>query len=262
MKVSVSHFWSPKSGNSTAEYEDAYHPREVSAAARWDRLRLAVADGATEGSYSRQWAELLARSYCRARGSEPGCVYEHAVSEWRRWLGEYVAARAAAGRPLQWFEEAKLDSGAFSTLLGVSLQAHRHEASRGGWWSALAVGDSCLFHLRGDRLLRAFPIRRSADFGIMPDLVATRAGGELQFDRAARRTQGLWQSGDTLFLATDALSAWFLGSAESGGAPWRALRGLGTESQPPFEEWLAGLRGDGAVRNDDVTLTRVELDVA
>ena len=259
MKVYVSNFWSPKKGNSQAEYEDAHYPPHPSTDVSGARLRFAVADGATEGSFSRQWAERLTEAYCRASSTEPQRVYERALNRWQRWLGEYMDSRAQAGRPLLWFEEAKLNQGAFSTLLGVSFRSQPRKASHEGRWSAVAVGDSCLFQLRDERVLRAFPIEDSGDFGIVPDLVTTRSNGQEMIAHSARKVWGPWQSGDTFFLATDALSCWFLSSRERGDEPWKILRDLNTEAQPPFEEWMAGLREEGVVRNDDVTLTRIDI---
>jgi hypothetical protein len=168
-------------------------------------------------------------------------------------------SRAQAGRPLLWFEEAKLNQGAFATLLGVSFRSHPRKASHEGRWSAVAIGDTCLFQLRDERVLRAFPIEDSGDFGIVPDLVTTRSNGQEMIAHSARKAWGPWQSGDTFFLATDALSCWFLSSYERGDEPWKILRDLNTEAQPPFEEWMASLRKEGVVRNDDVTLTRIDV---
>jgi len=121
------------------------------------------------------------------------------------------------------------------------------------------VGDSCLFQLRDERVMCAFPIEQSSSFGIVPDLVTTGSRGREMMAHAARRTHGHWRCGDTFFLATDALSCWFLRSWESGDEPWKILRDLDTDAQPLFEEWIANLRKEGAARNDDVTLTRIDI---
>src|SRR5205814_2951628 len=52
MQTSATAWWAPKSGNAANEYEDAY-------AVKPDSLRFAVADGASETSFAKQWAELL-----------------------------------------------------------------------------------------------------------------------------------------------------------------------------------------------------------
>jgi hypothetical protein len=60
-------------------------------------------------------------------------------------------------------------------------------------------------------------------------------------------------------LATDALSAWFLAETEAGAMPWRTLADIDTEAIESFPKWIDGLRSDGVMRNDDVTLTRVDI---
>ena len=42
--------------------------------------------------------------------------------------------------------------------------------------------------------------------------------------------------------------------------PWRALRDLDTDELPPFPDWVEHLRNQRLMRNDDVTLVRVEVD--
>jgi hypothetical protein len=56
---------------------------------------------------------------------------------------------------------------------------------------------------------------------------------------------------------TDALAQWFLAEAELGRRPWSALaRAVATPEG--FAAFVDCLRGGGALRNDDVTLVRVE----
>jgi hypothetical protein len=57
-------FWLPKAGNSDSEYEDAFFPRRLKRR-NGRRLRFAVADGATETSFSGVWARLLVSSFVR-----------------------------------------------------------------------------------------------------------------------------------------------------------------------------------------------------
>jgi hypothetical protein len=63
---------------------------------------------------------------------------------------------------------------------------------------------------------------------------------------------------------TDALAQWFLSSHEGGGRPWEEVGPLLEAGQPEadFADWVGGLRGSGALRNDDVTLLSIEPGVA
>ena len=62
MITSATAWWAPKSGNTASEYEDAY-------AVKPEALRFAVADGASETSFARQWAELLVEGFVQAAPS-------------------------------------------------------------------------------------------------------------------------------------------------------------------------------------------------
>src|SRR5207248_11270118 len=130
-----------------------------------------------------------------------------------------------------------LDRGAFATLLGLRLRT-RAEDPAAGQWAAIALGDSCLFQIRDDRLLYVFPVTSAAEFDNSPVLVPSRPD---DFDRVtarAERATGDWQSGDCFYLATDALAAWFLEASESGDKPWRVLADIDTEAIEPSSDWI------------------------
>jgi hypothetical protein len=58
MQVSAYPYSVAKAGNLSEEYEDAYWPLDV-VEGTGELFRFAVADGATESSYSKIWARLL-----------------------------------------------------------------------------------------------------------------------------------------------------------------------------------------------------------
>jgi hypothetical protein len=72
-----------------------------------------------------------------------------------------------------------------------------------------------------------------------------------------QRASGVLRPGDVLYLVTDALGQWFLQQVEDGAAPWRALETALAGHKRGFRRWIAGLRGRGHLRNDDVTLLRI-----
>ena len=128
-------------------------------------------------------------------------------------------------------------------------------ATRPGAWRAQAVGDSCLVSVCADGRLQSFPLTKSADFGNQPQLIGSHDGPPFQPESAA----GPLLSGDRLFLMTDALAQWFLGTHERGGRPWEAVSDLLSVALPgdAFAAWVQGLREGGALRNDDVTLISI-----
>ena len=54
---------------------------------------------------------------------------------------------------LPWYAEQKLSQGAFATFLGLTL--HRNRLSSSLSWDCTAIGDSCLFQVRGARVITA-----------------------------------------------------------------------------------------------------------
>ncbi len=235
-------FSCPKSGNSVEEYEDAWAHRQTRSPAG---LRVAVADGATESSFAKLWAVLLAESYVRSEltGAEFFAQVQPARRLWRRRL---------AGRPLPWFASEKAEQGAFAAFLGVQIDAHTNR------WTALAVGDCCFMQLddvgKGMRMVEAFPLQKSSQFTMSPYLIGSTSDGELQNERI-QVGKGSLRDGDMLLLGSDAVAAWLLKQHEDGRPLWKWLyRKLNTPER--FAAMVAYGRKHG-LRNDDFTLVRV-----
>lgn len=259
MHILAEPFWAPKAGNTEVEYEDAYRPEGRCVGDR-SVFRCAVADGATETSFSGLWADMLVEA--SRRGHLSGRGWQRALArlqyDWRGRVSE---------RPLPWFAEQKVQQGAFSSLLGVTLTAPtgraRGPAPTGrveGRWEAHAVGDSCLFHVRGSQLIRAFPLESSAELGNRPVLLSSNPASNAALSKCLPSTSGRWVPGDTFYLMTDALAHWFLGKIEECQCPRPNLRPLPRELlMSDFREWIDDLREDRQLRNDDVTLLRVDV---
>lgn len=248
MQVFSDSFATAKAGGSAAEYEDAVCPQASHRASKSRCFRGAVADGATETSYSRQWAQLLVRGFVRNELAGPSAA-EISVLQ-ARW-SKLLSRRLRLPQP--WYAEQKAMAGAFAALVAIEI---REDELGDGRWVAFAVGDSCLVHIRNDEFYGALPLTKAADFDNRPCLLGStpeHALSDSQFVHAA----GNWQPDDTFYLMTDAISCWFFRQMESGGRPWDILRGLGTEDQPPFVEWIDSLRRSKALKNDDVTVLRV-----
>lgn len=282
MRAYVSTFRVPKRGCTTAENEDAAWvgpdgTRDGGLVLK--RLHIAVADGATESLLAGRWAARLTRAFGRPRRglifAQPalaegfntlthafGCprrgfyaAYEDAAREWNDIVARYCADREARGKPIQWYEEPGLQKGAHATLLATQFRDGGRRV-----WQAVAVGDSCVFQVRRERLLASFPATASADFSYSPDLLPSRIADRKTILRHLLRHTGEWQPADSFYVMTDALAAWFLKQLEAGGRPWEALRDLGLDREPGrFEEWVRARRDAGELRDDDTTL--VSLDI-
>jgi len=136
------------------------------------------------------------------------------------------------------------------------------QTATAGTWRALAIGDTCLFHVRDGELVDVGPLQKSDEFDSRPVLLASRGPQQLAgSDTHVRMLGGTWQSQDTFYLVTDALAKWTLEQHEAGVSPWQVLRELGTDAEEvPFERLIADLRSSKALHNDDTTLLRVEVD--
>lgn len=255
MRAVVASFWLPRAGSRVEEYEDAFYPRRTGTRSA-KRIRFAVADGASESLLSGMWADLLVRTWCRSKRRRVGEVIATAMSGWQIEMAAYLEGRERHERPIQWFEEPGLAKGAHATLLGLELTTASHDSGR---WTAVAMGDSCVFQVRDGELLTSFPVKSAAEFSTSPKLVPTRPhllGRALaNLDQA----DGEWQSGDVFFLATDAIAAWFLAVVEEGGTPWSTLAQFESDTPELFAAWVGEQRGLRQLRNDDVTLLRVEV---
>ncbi|MHC1743964.1 MAG: hypothetical protein AB9873_13155 [Syntrophobacteraceae bacterium] len=259
MEVFASPFWLPKGGNSLDEYEDAFH-LGAKGEVFGDNLPFAVADGASEGMLSREWAKILVQTFCRNKDFRENAMsfLERAYRSWNAWIKSYFKRRERQNKPIQWFEEDGFRNGAFSTLLGLRLIRPGDE--RTGRWEAIAVGDSCLFHVRSDSLIASFPLKNSIDFNNSPFLIPTNRSKGRNLANAFKGVTGDFSVDDQFYLMTDAIACWFLTEIESNRHPWRILRDFDTEdSQVTFQEWVSSLRAAKKMRNDDVTLVRVEI---
>lgn len=226
-------------------------------------LRAAVADGASSSLLARRWAQLLVREAGAAPSgllrTETGFadVLNRAADRWPDHMKEYTRLRELRGKPITWFERPGLERGAHATLLVAHLAAHRWQPGR-GTWSAMALGDSCLFHVRNDAVRVAMPVEAADDFGNAPPLAASSGQDR---DLAASHTtlaRGTWLLGDRFYLATDAMAVWFLRQSEHGRKPWDLLRALDYATPREWATWVERERASGELPNDDVTLVRIE----
>ena len=242
---SVEAFSCQKAGNARTEYEDAWAIRGSDSPTR---CRVAVADGATESSFSALWAALLVESFVRGRSSGPDFFVNHLDAIRRLWK------RKIRGRPLPWYAAEKARRGAYAAFVGVSLNAVNRA------WRAVAIGDCCLLHVTGVpeqmELAHSFPLTRSEEFGSSPFLVGSLKKGDDDPVPHVRVSEGVLGPNDILFFASDALSAWLLRRAEKGEPVWHAIGPMGIRTQEDFETLVAQAREEGT-RNDDMTLVRL-----
>lgn len=188
---------------------------------------------------------------------------ESAQQHWPALMRVYTLHRETSGRPLRFYEDEAFVAGAAATVavLSVTAPPARRPPLRwfrrrgGGEWNCLALGDSCLFHVRGERLVCSFPLTSSAAFTSRPELVRSSRGARRQPRPTA--TRGRWQRGDMFLLATDALAQWILREVEAGGREWLVLRQASTEQ---FARLVESARMRKVMDNDDAALVRARME--
>ncbi len=240
MKIDT--YFSPKLGNKTEEYEDAF-------AINPGRGKLAVADGASDSIFSGLWARSLVNSYVESDLSiTTDDFMENLVS----------AARAKWHTDIEWdklklFVKNKAINGSFSTLLLVeSLGDRTFRKVR-----VLSVGDSCIL-LENGGSISSFPLEKHEDFNITPKLVWSGYGSPFSREYRWEKPPFLTAEyeiaeSDTMIIATDAVSKWLLQFYPSS---WEKVSDGTSNLRQMFESEVK----EGRMRNDDLTLVKVVID--
>ncbi len=249
MRIRSLVFWTQKRGNLEHEYEDSFSPKPKTQI-EITSFRVAIADGATESSFSAEWANLLVRSYskCKTIDSDDSIfdILPKLRSKWQRKVGS---------KPLPWYAAEKLRSGAFSSILGLTIKRE----NSGILWDAIAVGDSCLFLVRDGELKKSFPLTGASSFNSRPYLVSSIASEDEALRERLLKADGNLKENDVFYLMTDALAHWFLESFEDHHNPWDDIDKL-CGSQSEFLDWISALRASGKLHNDDVTLVKIQVN--
>lgn len=244
MRLSYRVFWLPKAGLSTEEYEDAFAP-EKSPETDLKEFRCAVSDGATETSFSGLWARMLCQAY-----NEKNFDLTRIQAEWLKQVST---------KELPWYAEQKLESGAFATILGLSLHEEQDKLS----WSVRALGDSCLFHLRDGKMLKALPLDSWEAFDYTPILISSKQAANQGILSKQEHELGTCLKGDLFYLMTDAISKWFLRRNTEHGDAIDMMETIQTDEQFKHlvdeQRNLRDDKGRPMMPNDDVTWTRVGL---
>lgn len=236
--------------------KDPEHPEQNQDALRVDPARgtAALADGVTSGIFSGPWAEILTEA---VQADPPDLDTPGAFAAWlARARGTWSAAIDTSR--LAWFQKAKMQQGAFSTLLWFALEPCDPSEGTFGTYRlrAWAIGDSCLFHVRDGTLLAKFPIQSADELQADPLVVGSldlRRDGMLEFETF----EATCRSGDLLVLATDAVAEWALRAADEGEPP--AWEQYWATTENAWRAEVASLRQAGAMRYDDATLALVRV---
>lgn len=241
-----------KEGGAPLDWEDYFG--YATEDPRGGAARCVVLDGAAEAFDSQRWVKQLAEGFLAVREPTPVHLAKPDVLTWigqmqQRWLEE------GGSGDLNPFEEIKARDGSLATFLGCQINGLNGTAPT---WRAVSLGDVVLFHVRAGQLIATFPDLGCGDFGIDPIGVFTlpqmRARMEGSIDESKDHQL---EVGDILYLASDAFAEWLVCSKPK--TPWGFLADL--DDMQVFEHFVVGLRAAKELKNDDVTLLRVEITV-
>ena len=237
-----------KRGNSASEYEDAFFPPTFQPELKLP-FACAVADGATESSFSGLWAQLLTEAYTQAADlTQLKQLVGSARDRWRRETSNQV---------LPWYAEQKLEKGAYATLLGVTVDKAEFPSLLK--WEALAVGDSCLFHVRNQEFVTAFPIKSADDLAARPMLLPS-GGDHSEEESLYQMTEGILEAGDRLYLVTDAIAGWIFTTLDRSEKPFEILdQVVRTGTLECFHEFVERQWDEHRLKNDDCTVLWIDV---
>lgn len=250
-------FHEPKIGSAPREWEDGagYATDDNEGGS----VRCVVLDGATEAYDAVRWVMQLAESFLgiHLTGACPALT-PAGMGTWFGQMQDLWLANAPA-RFTNVYEERKFrKEGSFATLLGCEIRGLAGERPS---WTAVALGDTVLFHVRDARLLGQFPALAAGDFGVNPNGVFTQPEVRARMLEQLGFATGELRFGDWLFVATDALAAWIIGRTANhdGGENqvWQVLSQL--DHPEMFRQLVDERRNAREMKNDDVTLLRVEV---
>jgi hypothetical protein len=229
-----------KAGNAIAECEDIWDY-----AKRSPMVSIALSDGATESSFTREWAKELVTAFVNRElpwQDVYACASENWLlplqTTWQKWL---------ADQNLSWFAKRKAENGAFATFVSLEIFVDLS-------WKSIAVGDSCLFVVRDRCLQKSFPLANSHEFNNRPKLIGTNVKAT---NIHISQIYGDAKLGDRFYLTTDAIACWIFQQLEANQDPWLKLDRL--SSQDLFAEWVTELRDRHEIANDDTTLLCLEI---
>lgn len=269
MPFLVSAFSLSKRDAQASENQDAVWPRLVRAknkksiagraevASKQGRVFVGVADGATEGVLAGEWANITLKSLSKTAGEirTPDDVMpqlNEAVQTWRRFkrICTVNGTKPLTALPA-WLEDEAVARGAFATACVAWF-------SDDGEWIGGAIGDSCVFHLRQDQLIEAWPLSTSREFNNSPYLVSSEAACNVDLVKHIKIHSNRWEREDHFYFATDALACWILKQHENEASPWTKLASFDAIAAPDeFSAFVESIRDAGEIRNDDTTLARV-----
>lgn len=235
-----------KGGNAPCENEDAYSLPDADSSLQ--KIRIGIADGATESSFSKEWAALLVDHYKMIPDFNTNFLNIVFPEIRKAWLDRINYAS------LEWWAQQKMEMGAFASFLGIDIDLST------GITNMVAVGDSNSFVFRDEKMMAAFPILHSEIFSNTPFLISSEPLKNATNTPLFLQSNFTLLAGDILVVGTDAISQWILKEVELGNYQIDQLIDLlGTKNSPSsFQIWLDEKRKTHEIKNDDTTIIIIQ----
>lgn len=248
MRFQAQTFWLAKDADEPDQNQDAF---ELDA----ERGIAAIADGVSSAIFSGPWARILTHAVVE---DPPPLEEGEAFQVWLARQRDCWSSQIDASR-LTWYQRPKMVDGAMTTLLWIELtpiEIGEDGLAKNYRLRSFAIGDSCLFHVRGGETQRMFPLEQSEEFGLNPAVI-----GSVDRKRDHLLEFKAWETtclpDDLLVLCTDAIALWACQQAEAGQPV--AWENYWNQSDEAWREEIFAHREASDMRFDDSTLVLLRI---
>lgn len=232
-----------------------------------DRLCFALSDGVSRSFLPGLWSRMLVE-YLKSISIFDTKFENNHIDEWFDPLLKLWDCKVQQhfGKPLEqlpYYVRNNLQKPAYATLAVLELRP-KVESGEILDWKAIAIGDTCVFHFREDRLLKVVPAINSTEFSNYPVVIPCKKN-ELEqrladYEIPTYSGEAFWN--DRFYLATDALAKWIL--AQDEGQNYGAIRELLTIDDPiEFQNWVIQHRNEKGrlqLEGDDTSFISITID--
>lgn len=235
----------PKTGNPDEDNDDAK-------AIDSTKGIYAIADGATTTSYAGQWARILAESAVL----NPIAIIANPPEALDKWLSP-LQNLWDDGIPWDrlnqsWYAADVAKKGACATVIALCITQCEGNAK----WNAVGIGDSCFILIRQDQVICKGPITDAKNFDSTPVLIRS-IGSNAGLANKVWSASGVFEDGDVVLLATDALAHWIYEQTEREERPWHILSGITNNVE--FGQFVLSEQKANRLKNDDTTLILIAI---